>query len=172
MQQYMQQSAVPSPWSCVPGWHLSNTFWDDMHNIYLGFGRDVAASAIAEWLIEGKLRGHSADLALHRLWLEFREWSKQTYGVKPQGTFSLGKLNLDKGTEWAELSTTYKAVTVKWILLFLAIKSGQLDGECTSYHSHVRSTCLWALARYIRVCDRGGLLLEPSEARKAQTAGK
>lgn len=46
-----------SPWAAVGGWRLDNTSWDLMHNLFLGTGRDLVASAI-RCMIDRNVFGH------------------------------------------------------------------------------------------------------------------
>lgn len=55
---YMNTEPVVSPWSEMPGWHLHTCMHDLMHTVYLGFGRDLAGSLIAEFLDHDALGAH------------------------------------------------------------------------------------------------------------------
>ena len=51
--QYLAMPGPHSVWRCVPGWKLETLAFDLMHNIYLGTGRDLVASAIRTLVRQG-----------------------------------------------------------------------------------------------------------------------
>ena len=54
----MNTEPVVSPWSEMPGWHLHTCMHDLMHTVYLGFGRDLVGSLVAEFLDHDALGSH------------------------------------------------------------------------------------------------------------------
>lgn len=50
---YHNMPGVLSPWRHLPGWTLESTSFDFMHNLFLGTGRDLVASAIKVLIRQG-----------------------------------------------------------------------------------------------------------------------
>ena len=50
---YHQMPGVLSPWRHLPGWTLESTSFDFMHNLFLGTGRDLVASAFKVMIRHG-----------------------------------------------------------------------------------------------------------------------
>ena len=45
---YLARAERVSPWSQVEGWSIEGTWWDLMHNLPYGVGKDVAANVLCE----------------------------------------------------------------------------------------------------------------------------
>ena len=69
---YLATEPAPSPWARVPGWTLGTCLHDIMHNVYLGVGRDLVSSLLADFLdhdclapagtLEEKLKQFSVEM--------------------------------------------------------------------------------------------------------------
>ena len=46
---YRRTAEKLSPWVCMPGWSLRSCFYDIMHTIYLGIGRDLISNLLADF---------------------------------------------------------------------------------------------------------------------------
>ena len=60
---------------------------------------------------------------------------------------------------YPELHSRFKAVTTKWLLVYLAHISNVYP--FTEQHDKVIATCLWAAAEFVHVTDHAGVFLEP-----------
>jgi hypothetical protein len=166
---YME--SCTSPWRIIEGFRAETLYWDLMHIIYIGFGRDLLGSAIGELLIEGLLPPEGTEAAaLRAWWLGFTQWCKQNRICAPPGTLTLSGIGWGQGkTEYPELLTRFKASAVKVMIAYIAVYT---DRVCTgSMHSRVRTTCCWALAEFCFVLDGASLILKPCEVRRARRAG-
>lgn len=67
---YLQTEGVVSPWVNMPGWTLYTCMHDLLHTIYLGFGRDLIGSLVADFLDHGVLGPGTVEEQLERLSLD------------------------------------------------------------------------------------------------------
>lgn len=77
---YMALELVPSPWTAVPGFRLETIAWDLLHNVFLGTGRDLVASAIRVLIREGiydHVGSSELDVILSAVHEEIRTTCKQ-----------------------------------------------------------------------------------------------
>ncbi len=68
-----------------------------------------------------------------------------------------------------ELSSSYKAVTVKYFARFLGGKAIEMADD-TPYRK-LRATCSWALIEFMHVIDHAGIVLTDHELNRMQYAG-
>lgn len=76
----MALELVPSPWTAVPGFRLETIAWDLLHNVFLGTGRDLVASAIRVLIREGiydHVGSSELDVILSAVHEEIRTTCKQ-----------------------------------------------------------------------------------------------
>ena len=161
---YMRTCGTPSPWAQVPGWTLHCAFFDLMHTVFLGTARLLLASAVHTLFKNGLLNGATAEIGCANLFSEFKQWGK-TLGIYiPAATFTAKSLGFED-LEYACLSTTIKAITVKHLLSFMVHKMKNVQ------HLDVLGTCLWSLGSCIDIWYAGGLILSKSDAAKAYELG-
>ena len=67
-----------SPWTAMPGWRLENTFFDWMHVVLLGVGRDAVAASIKLTVMRGEISWDTkrADLKMLTKWIKNEYKSK------------------------------------------------------------------------------------------------
>lgn len=74
---YLETEPIVSAWVAMPGWHLYTCMHDMLHMVYLGFGRDLAGSLMADFLDHDVLGPGTLEEKLERFSLgmnaEFRK---------------------------------------------------------------------------------------------------
>lgn len=64
---YRKTATQVSPWAAMQGWHLRTCFYDMMHTVYLGVGRDLASNILADLIVQPSvlepLKKSSVELA-------------------------------------------------------------------------------------------------------------
>jgi len=158
-----------SPWTCIPGYKHEMTFHDPMHVKPLGVDRNLTAGCIVDFLQRGELSNLDGGIALKTLWIEFRKFCRDHGLSAPRGTLSMRVLGRTKTTDIPELHSSIKATVVKWLVVFLAKKAGEMD--TSTEYLKVRSTCLWSAAEFYYVTDRAGIILSPEERGRLQYVG-
>ena len=69
---YEALEAVLSAWLQIPGWTLESVFFDILHVIWLGFGRDIAACCMVDLFARGEIPGATEQEAFAKLKQELR----------------------------------------------------------------------------------------------------
>lgn len=115
---YEASEMKPSPWLRVPGWSLHSCFWDQLHVVWLGFARDLAASIIVEFYLRGFVAGPEEE-GYKRLTTIFRNWCRMRKIQGVRGYFSKSSLNIH-ANEYPELASWFKAIHVKIVVMWLA----------------------------------------------------
>ena len=64
---YLQTEGIVSAWVSMPGWSLYTCMHDLLHTIYLGFGRDLIGSLIADFIDHKVLGPGTVEQQLERL---------------------------------------------------------------------------------------------------------
>ena len=98
----------------------------------LGIWRELVAAFVVDMVARGELHAVSTKTALDILWVEFRNWSRNSGMTAPAGRLSMHTLGRSQSsTDYPELASSFKAVTVKSFVVFIAQKIGNLpcDGE-------------------------------------------
>ena len=135
-----------SPWSHLEGWTVRSATHDLMHTLYLGIGRDLVPSLLADWVDLKLLGAGGPETQLATLSREMRLKFKQeqrlgNFGVVLMFPFPLLALNrlrisvrkmsftvkntrLNK--KYPELSRGWKASHVKMVLWFMSKKAVEL----------------------------------------------
>ena len=157
---YMMHPPV-SPWSQVPGFHLGNCFRDLMHTIYLGWGRDLIASIICDMREFNQLPG-----GITQLYRQLRTWQ---VGGRPRYRWTETNTGLNASlTEFPELSTIYKAESVKQFVFFFAHWSKQFPANP---HLQLIKMTVHSLAKAIRTADLSGIRFTQEEAEQFHKLG-
>ena len=167
---YMLEPVV-SPWTIIPGFRRELMFWDYMHLGPLGVYRDVVAGACLDLLLRGHLDalGESHDAKLCGLWIAFREWCKSKQRQPPTGSLSMRLIGRTTAANFPELHSRYKAVTTKWLLVFI---SEFCNGRCMlrEEHDKVLAACLWAASEFVYVTDHTHFILSDHEIERLRHA--
>ena len=169
-EQYLARARTVSPWIVVPGFRRELLYWDLMHIGPLGVYRDIIAATILDllardrlwWLLKDPdLSGKLDNEQLRALWLDFRQWCKTRKKSMPSGSLSRRLLGATKSADYPELHSRFKAVTCKWMLVYLA----QLCNArpLAVLRDKIIATCLWSSAQFIHVTDHGGFILTYDE---------
>lgn len=144
-----------SNWQVVPGWNKDRNLEDLLHTLHLG----VAGCAIAGFVIDS-LQCKHPGLTLDRLenllqgvYDHYRAWCRKMKTPGSSLRFSLRRFGREKWTSWPELSSQYKASTVKnmiyWVHQYL------LDvGDCLG--SDNRCNASYSLAMFQNMLDTHG----------------
>jgi hypothetical protein len=170
---YLRTTSYKSPYIIdIPGGYLQLCWKDIMHADAIGYGRDLAACVIQDMLKAGQLEG-VGDLALRALWAEGRKWCKcEGYHMFSGHAFSKNNLNIVPG-RYPEMASSYKAATVKQVLLFLADKTTKIsDANPRCEESLNRAACLHYWASWHYVLDHGGSILSVEDSKTAQRVGR
>ena len=167
---YADYEHDPSPWMSVDGWRLDLNYWDLLHVLFLGNSRHANASCICELLEHGLVPGGTAEARLAWLTRECKEWCVRR-GIKPvRSPFSLQSLGRQSAGEFPEMASYYKGMEVKTLCFWLSDLAWALhDG---SLRSKFRSTCMHAMAKFLRVLDHAGAILTEAEVFSARRAGR
>ncbi|CAK9008792.1 unnamed protein product [Durusdinium trenchii] len=169
---YMALELVPSPWTAVPGFRLETIAWDLLHNVFLGTGRDLVASAIRVLIREGiydHVGSSELDVILSAVHEEIRTTCKQNgFYLPPKPVLSEANMG---GSDYAEIGTRYKASHVKCLIWWAAQKTRQVaDVAPDNVQLQVLATCCWGVQRCIEISDHAGLILDVIEAKEASDA--
>ena len=70
---YRRTATQLSPWTAMPGWHLRTCFYDMMHTVYLGVGRDLASNILADLVDCSALGPGTLEEQLRRISLEMHQ---------------------------------------------------------------------------------------------------
>ncbi|CAK0860275.1 unnamed protein product [Prorocentrum cordatum] len=176
-----------SPWYIVQGITLRTLHRDLAHGIYLGFGKDLAASAVVLWLYTGglarwcseKFEAHNVthDMALDLLFKHYRVWCADRGVTKCRLSWncftlpSMGRERLNQ-KEFPCLSGKVKAIACKCILHYLACVSCDIyDYDGTDDHSALCG-CLCSLVAYVHLLDSAGYWLTDAECRDSDYHGR
>eukprot|EP00969_Alexandrium_andersonii_P192752 8514974-Alexandrium_andersonii.AAC.1 len=77
---------------------------------------------------------------------------------------NLRRIGRQRRSQFPELSSHYKAATVKLLRRYVAELTRH---HCTgTRHSMVRTVCVWSLADFSHACDVSGLVLDSSQAQR------
>ena len=174
---YVASELQLTPWLSVPGWHKSLNYRDLLHDVWIGFGKDVAASSINECLKEKLFGEGSTDRCLKRLTIIRDRWCKKQGISKVPLAFTQCNCGLpgtstggEKKKKYAELSSQFKGMHVKVICKFLASFLHRLPQP--DVHAKIRAACLWSLVDFFHVLDHAGLILDDAQVARASRAGK
>ena len=141
--------ALPSTWSLFNGWRHDYTLVDWMHAVNLGCARDLCGSSLCTILQEDLFASpggeRSDDVQLTYFTREFRAWMHVRGMRRPRCSLTMKSLRSSNLVP-PELPTRFKAITVKHVVAFLAMKSAQ--GPC-----RLRTAALVTLARCHRCMD-------------------
>ena len=74
---YLNTSDPVSPWAIMPGWSLRSVFWDWMHCVYLGIGRDIVSNLLADFEDLGLLGEGSLEENLRSFSIEMNNEFKR-----------------------------------------------------------------------------------------------
>lgn len=166
-----------SPWVCVSGWRKELLWWDGLHNEGIGFLRDLIPAVSCSWIGYGVF-GHDGtfDEKAMRMQADMVNWCRGE-GIRcPTGrVFSRTTFGQDKdapNSKYPELSSTYKAASIKTIAYYLAYKARVLLAEFRA--SNVQKLIAGTVLRYgewLYVCDICGPVFTSEERWRAYNAG-
>ncbi len=160
---------IEPPLCSIEGWTSFALFWDVMHNLYIGIGRDLCGSAIAR-LIELEFYSKSNDVDVHLAVFseECRKWSHaHAVGVYPPNLdhLSLGMAETTdklKGCTFPELDA--KAAHVKLYMMFLASELFIATCALDDYELRTVSVCMYHGAHMIHTMQSASFVLKPWES--------
>ena len=165
---YLDNMRRRSPIVDLPGWHVDLTLWDLMHNLYIGVGRDAAASAIVLLVELGYWQG-GVDCSLVSASQAFRVWCKANH-VKPPGkSFTRNSLSWANNQQQPHLE--FKAAHTKLVMRWLADELREAS-VCGDHEVRVAAICFYELTSFVHVLDQAGLWLQEWEIDKAQRHGQ
>ena len=143
----------PSPWLSMPGFDMRLCWFDPMHTVFLGTARDLIPSCIGHWFRFGLLG--PGVLAEHLRVLSVRvkdECRNAGFNVMLRA-FTPANTGLDKPSEFPELSTVYKAATVKsliWFFARMAVRIADQNSDSTLFSANFcSSSTSAALCRFV-----------------------
>ena len=170
---YMASEPLVSYYSCIEGWRLSLVGMDFMHTMYLGIGRSFAASLLHDMrdlnLLPDGLH-LEAQLALFNK--DFVAWCHDHGLSKPRRLFTPANAGFDtEPHKTPEISTAFKAHTVKVVLYFLAAYLSRSCNLPLSTHITFLVTASVSLAKCIKTLDSAQLILTQEQAVEAHRAG-
>ena len=130
---YKALEAVLSPWiKHIPAARLEFVFWDLLHVLWTGIGRDLVASMIVEFHLDKVTPWGSASEVYVNMTLCCKDWCKRCKISRVKYAFTSSSLQVDGGG-FAELASYFKGMHVKTICKWLASKSMErLDGTQTN----------------------------------------
>ncbi|CAE7375107.1 nipblb [Symbiodinium sp. CCMP2592] len=154
-----------SPWTAMPGWRLENTFFDWMHVVLLGVGRDAVAAAIKLMVMRGLIGWDTkrADLKMLTLWIKKEYKSRKSFSVISLTPANAG---LDPWTEYPELGTIFKAAQVKILIWGISRKLQEVVKRVQDEDLVRMALAMRGLSEAQSLLDNGGLKFTGSEARK------
>ena len=158
-----------SPWLRVRGHRKENCFRDDMHNILIGTGQDLCGSAIIEVVESGEIH-IAAEVALMRFNRKFEDFCASNNLAKFTVSLTMDKLGRTSRQQFPKLPNELKAAKTKVYMAFVAQEMIDRADPGSSLHTKMRAVCMWAMIRYLNVCDGAGIWMtrrQASQARKA-----
>lgn len=166
-----------SPFACVLGWSIDLNWWDPMHNESLGFLRDIVPTVAYHWIGDGVygVKGTFDQKAL-RMQCEMSKYCRAHKIQPPTGrVFShttFGRDPNQPNSKFPELSSTYKAASVKSIMYYLSHKAATMVPEfLVTEQQKLVCACVFWYGRYLRTLDRAGNVLTNEERWTAYRAG-
>jgi len=163
------QSGTASLWACISGYRHEMTFHDPLHVKPLGIDRNLTAWCIVDFLQRGELTNLDTEISLKTLWVDFCKFCRSHGLSAPRATLSMRVLGRSKETAIPGLHTGIKATVVKWLVVFLAKRAGEMD--TSTEYLQIRASCLWSAAEFYYITDNAGILLTPEERGRLQYAG-
>ena len=165
-EQYMATTPAEerSPLTETPGWRLENNFNDAMHGMHLGTAQHTAGNVLCELA-----RAHSdpMDLALEKLWLDFKSWLQRNKLKASVAQFSKSTLSLDDSIMLFPL-LKIKAACCEKVVLWLAEFTSH---DSATYHLRIRHMTVWALADFFKGMKEHGRFLDDDAVARMSRAG-
>jgi hypothetical protein len=158
-ERYLQitPASIVSPWSQIPGWHLSRCLLDWMHCNHLGVGRDVTAQIAFDLCTWGYIGPGTLDEQLQRLWLQYRRWARKHKVPYSRRRFNSKVMGLNTEYAFPEMNSRTKAAHIKPLVHFLAMKARNAVGQKPAdEHASLRAWTIWGLADTMFVFDTAG----------------
>ena len=159
-----------SPWCTIRSWSIMRWLWDLLHLLWLGFVKDLLGSEILLMAMD-LFKAHPGTCLkdhLHTLWREFKA-SKYTAAVPP---FTTVLLQRSSERDYPVLHSYIKGATCKCIFKWAVQRTTQeAEKPDATEFMKFRATALYALNRFVKVCDGAGLFLTPVEAQEASDFG-
>ena len=165
----------PIPPAQLEGWSKDSAFRDPFHTHELGGGRDSCGSGLASMLDMELLKKPGTNLTPNEQLAGFHDemctWALKNSLKINAPTLSLRSIGRGDSTlQYPEISSIWKAASIKVLIFFMAVKSEQL---CTTGHyQKLIATHLWSLAEYLWVCGISGLEFDDQQRRRAMHAGR
>ena len=173
--QYLQthKGSARSPWSKVRGWSPLRNKNDNLHGIWLGFGKDVAASLMLD--LASSAQGPDMELndALFHMWLDFiKFWGERGLNVSSIPIFTQTTLSWKCHADYPVLENKMKASKAKLVFIWAAAKaSAEPQVGPDADYIRVRAAMAWSLCNYVQISDRHGLLVSQEAAALLRTRG-
>lgn len=116
-----------TPWLDMPGFHIKSVFRDPMHVIFLGTARDFLASSLGYWHKAGLLDGPDLQEQLRIFSRKLRDVCTKEGLHGPFRTYTPSNTGLEKGSEFCELGSGFKAMAVKTAIWYFTKFASELD---------------------------------------------
>ena len=158
-----------SPYTRFRSWTIHRHRFDDLHQIWLGFGKDVAGQLLYDCAAHyGATGNFERDLKL--LYVDCKEHYRGRGGLSVK-CFSSRTLSLEKG--WPTLFQRLKGARSKRIFLWIAPKIIDIvqSGRDVSDYSVLRATMTWGLYNWVLFLDSCEMFLTDAQAAIAQMYG-
>ena len=160
---FMRTAVKPSPFACIPGFHLG-TLWEDlMHTVHLGIGKDLVGSILGEFVLENL--GVSGQQTLSLKHLELQTYCALNRLKCPPRALCMKLISWGSSCAgYPILSSVVKAAHTK-ILLFWCADVTYHAAICA--HSRLRNTCSWGMADFLLCLDVGEDIMNPELTHRA-----
>ncbi|CAK9069954.1 unnamed protein product [Durusdinium trenchii] len=165
----MENPDTVSPFSLIEGFNVETVAYDFLHQIYLGTARDLIASGVRTLILRGAydhLQSDDLDTILDVVQKEMHNDCASNGSYLPCKpvlcTASIGGLS-----DYAEMSSRYKASTIKLMVWWLAMKTSAIAEHSEDTVLQVLATCAWSLQRVVEIQDSGGMVLTQTDANDA-----
>ena len=125
------------------------------------------------FLDTGRLCIGDPDAALENMFMDMCAWAKSQGYKMPRGSvFSMSSLGrATSKSVYPELSSTFKAASVKTVCLYMAKKALDLHVPDDN-HSKIRSTCAWAYANWLHTLDVSDRIFLPEQRDRAAMSAR
>ena len=160
---YLSGEATLSAWCVVPGFRLETVWHDLMHVVFLGTARDSVASCIVSIACGLPMPFETALAHLHG---QACTWCSRR-GVASPLPFTPSSLNRTSGQSFPELSSAFKAMSVKHLIFWCAELSAQ-HAHIGDLSSCMRHLAMASLADFHRTLDRSALFVSLDAANAAE----
>ena len=142
-----------SMWTCVPGWTKDRNLEDLLHTLHQGVACCVIAALVTDHLQKKfpDMTLPALETQLMKAYTHYKAWCKKERIPGSSLRFNLNRLGRDTWGSLPELSSQYKATTVKymqyWVHAYLMDEGGATPG------SQDRRNCSYSLVMFQKTLD-------------------